>query len=94
MLRLHAPGHGQPSTAGPAVCVADAYISHHAQAGEPCAGKRADSPRCPGATGDRYFLYPVVDGDGPHLGCNLGGLITGKPREANSARPSSNTAGQ
>lgn len=49
---------------------------------------------CPGATGDRSFLYPVVDGDGPHLGCNLGGLITGEPREANSACPSSNTAGQ
>lgn len=82
MLGLHAPG------------VVHAYISHHAQAGESCAGKWPDSMRCPGATGDRYFLYPVVDGDGPHLGCNLGGLITGKPREANSACPSSNTAGQ
>lgn len=27
--------------------------------------------QCPGAMRDRYFLYPVVDSEGPHLGCNL-----------------------
>lgn len=48
----------------------------------------------PGAMRDRYFLYPVVDGEGPHLGCNLGGLITKNQSEVNSACPTSNAAGQ
>lgn len=50
--------------------------------------------QCPGAMRDRYFLYPVVDGEGPHLGCNLGGLITKNQSEVNSACPTSNAAGQ
>ncbi len=50
--------------------------------------------QCPEAMTDRYFLYPVVDGEGPHLGCNLGGLITKNQSEVNSACPTSNAAGQ
>ena len=50
--------------------------------------------QCPGAIRDRYFLYPVVDGEGPHLGCNLGGLITKKQSQVNSACLTSNAAGQ
>lgn len=48
--------------------------------------------QCPGAMRDRYFLYPVVDGEGPHLGCNLGGLITRNWSDVNSACPTSSRA--
>lgn len=81
-------------TASRAVCAVNAYISHRVRAEESCAGNWPDWMVCPGAMRDRHFLYPVVDVDGPHLGCNLEGLITRKQREANSACPTSNTVGQ
>lgn len=37
--------------------------------------------QCPEAMRDRYFLYPVPDSERPHLGYNLGQLITKKKSE-------------
>lgn len=37
--------------------------------------------QCPEAMRDRYFLYPVLDSERPHLGYNLGQLITKKKSE-------------
>lgn len=37
--------------------------------------------QCPEAMRDRYFLYPVPDSERPHLGYNLGQVITKKKSE-------------
>lgn len=50
--------------------------------------KGARSQR-PGGLNDKTgnFLHPVADGDGPHLGCNVGRLITKRPRDRTNSAP-------